>query len=74
MVFIFLYLDDLFYLMWWSNINVIYDSSCKFKQKFARRRKWFYYTDFEQNILFAPFQLYKLLSNSEILNWKLIAI
>ena len=48
-----------------SSLNgekVIYDSSRKVKQQFAERRMRFYLANFEQNILFGPFQLYRLSS------------
>ena len=72
MDFVFLCLDDVLYLMWWSFIlqyisrpcnslngeKVIYDSSTKVKQQFAQRIMGFYLAKFEKNILFGPFQLY----------------
>ena len=50
--------------------NVVYGNSRKVKQQFTHRRMWFYLANFEQNILFGPFQLYELSSYCEIENWK----
>ena len=52
-----------------SSLNgekVIYDSSRRVKQQFTYRRMRFYLANFEQNILFGPFQLYELSSDCEI--------
>ena len=38
----------------------------KSMQQFAHRRLRFYLANFEQNILFGPFQLHELLSYCEI--------
>ena len=55
--------------------KVIYDSIRKIKQQFAHRKMRFYLDNFEQNILFGPFQLYELSSYCEIFkNWKSVLL
>ena len=47
-------------------MKVIYGYSRNVKQQFTYRRMWFYLTNFDQNILFGPFQLYELSFYCEI--------
>ena len=66
MVFVFLCLDNAFYLTWLTLILLYMSRSCSSiidkKEIYDNSRK----ANFEQNILFGPFQLYEIYMQ----NWK----